>query len=287
MTSGSVAVAGARIWYQVRGHGPALLVLQGGGGTAEASDGMALVLESEYTLVSYDRRGLLRSPLDDAIQPLTVAQHAEDALRLLDALGLEQAVVFGSSLGALIGLELLARAPERVGCLVAHEPPAVALLSEEGRAHVASLRREVLAVALREGPRAALRRALADMGVDRDDREDDCEPPISSRQQSRQTGFLLGREVRAIDGYRLDVEALLRHAERVVPAFGATSRAHYPAECAFALGVLLRRDAVEFPGSHNGYVLRPQAFAERLRSVLRAAADTHVRDGALRPLSVS
>jgi pimeloyl-ACP methyl ester carboxylesterase len=287
MTYGTVPVSGARICYQVRGQGPALLVLQGGGGTAEASDGIALVLESEHTLVSYDRRGLLRSPLDDAKQALTVEEHARDALELLDALGIEQAAVFGSSLGALVGLELLARAPARVSCLVAHEPPAIALLSEEGRAHVASLRREVLAVALREGPRAALRRALSDMGVDRDDREDGCEPPVSSREQSRQTGFLLGREVRAIDGYRLDVEALLRHAERIVPAFGASSRAHYPAQCALALGVLLRRDAVEFPGSHNGYVLRPQAFAERLRSVLRAAAETRARDAALRPVTVS
>jgi pimeloyl-ACP methyl ester carboxylesterase len=277
MTYGTVAVDGARICYQVRGQGRALLVLQGGGGTADASDGMALVLESEYTLVSYDRRGLLRSPLDDPKQPLSVERHADDALRLLDSLGIEQATVLGSSLGALIGLELLARAPERVTCLIAHEPPAVALLSEDGRAHVASLRREVLAVALREGPRAALRRALADMGVDRDDREDGCEPPVSSREQSRETGFLLSREVRAIDGYRLDVAALLREAERIVPAFGSSSRGHYPAQCAIALGALLRREAVEFPGGHNGYVLRPQAFAERLRSVLRGAGDTRPR----------
>lgn len=285
MTYGTLAVEGAQIHYQVRGRGPALLVLQGGGGTADASDGMALVLESEYTLVSYDRRGLLQSPLACPKQQLSVEQHALDALQLLDSLRIEQAMVFGSSLGALVGLDVLARAPERVSVLVAHEPPAVALLSEEGRAHVASLRREVLAVALREGPRAAFRRALADMGVDRDDREDGCEPPISSRQQSRETGFLLSREVRAIDGYRLDVEGLLRNAERVVAAFGGSSRAHYPAQCALALGTLLRREAVEFPGGHNGYVLRPQAFAERLRGVLRGTAEARRRTAAaLEPL---
>jgi pimeloyl-ACP methyl ester carboxylesterase len=277
MTDGTLSVEGAQIHYQVRGQGAALLVLQGGGGTAEASDGMALILDSEYTLVSYDRRGLLRSPLDEPKQQLTVERHAADALQLLDALGHDQVLVFGSSLGALIGLELLARAPERVALLVAHEPPAVALLSEDGRAHVASLRREALAVALREGPRAALRRALADMGVDRDDREDGCEPPISSRQQSRETGFLLSREVRAIDGYRLDVDALLRHADRIVPAFGSASRAHYPAQCAIALGALIWRDALEFPGSHNGYVLRPQAFGERLRGVLRGSVEARRR----------
>lgn len=268
MTYGTLPVPGSRLCYKVRGQGPALLVIQGGGGTADTSDGVASVLDTEFTVTSYDRRGLLRSPLDDPREPLSIERHAWDALALLDALGVESAFVFGSSLGALIGLELLRITPERVRLLVAHEPPAPSLLGEADRAaHLAS-RRQVLATALQEGPRAAMRKALAAMGVDAEDREDDCEPPASSRAQSRETAFLLSREVRTTDAYRLDPRALRRWSARVVPAFGSSSAAFYPAACARALATALGRKAVEFPGGHNGYVLRPRAFAETLRTVL-------------------
>jgi len=266
----NLKVPGATLHYKVRGKGPVLLALQGGGGTADSMDAIADVLDSEYTFVSYDRRGLLRSPLDDKKRPVNVEQHADDALALLDTIGAERAFVFGSSFGALIGLALATRAPERVATLVAHEPPAPALLSEEGRAEVAALRRRTLALAMSEGPRAALRHALAGMGVNTDDREDDVEPPASSREQSRDTGFLLGQDVRATDNYRLDLALLEPHRARVVPGFGAASRAFYPAECARALAHRLAVPAVEFPGSHNGYVLRPRAFAEALRGALQA-----------------
>jgi pimeloyl-ACP methyl ester carboxylesterase len=266
-----MAVPGARIWFKVRGKGEPLLVLQGGGGTADASDGIADVLDGEYTIISLDRRGLRRSPLADPTQPFGIEQHAEDALRLLDKLGVHKVHVFGSSFGAQIGLELLLKQPERVKLLVAHEPPATQLLAEDGRARLRALRDEVLALALREGPRAALRRSLVAMGIDRDDREDDCEPPVSSREQSRDTGFLLTREVRAMDAHQPDTVALSRHARRITPAFGVASRAFYPAECALALAALLGREPVAFPGSHNGYVLRPRAFGARLAVVLREA----------------
>jgi pimeloyl-ACP methyl ester carboxylesterase len=248
-----------------------LLVIQGGGGTADASDGIASVLDGEFRIISFDRRGLLRSPLDDPQEALSIERHAWDALALLDALGVESAYVFGSSLGALIGLELLRLRPDRVRLLVAHEPPAASLLADAERAaHLAS-RREVLATALQEGPRAAMRKALEAMGVDAEDREQDCEPPASSRAQSRETAFLLSREVRTTDAYKLDVRALKRWAARIVPAFGSSSAAFYPAACARALASALGRRAAQFPGGHNGYVLRPRAFGETLRSVLHTS----------------
>jgi pimeloyl-ACP methyl ester carboxylesterase len=244
-------------------------VLEGGGGTADASDGIAAALAAEFSVISYDRRGLVRSPLDHPKQNIGIEQHADDAVRLLDTLGIAEAFVFGSGLGALIGLGLFSREPGRVKLLVAHEPPTPELLSERSGAGLRALREEVLSLALRQGPRAAVRRVLAGMGVDREDREEDCVPPDSSDEQSRDIALLLSGDARAMDSYRLDLEALQGHARRIVPAFGGSSRAFYPAECALALAQLLGREAVEFPGSHNGYVLRPRAFAERLRALLQ------------------
>jgi pimeloyl-ACP methyl ester carboxylesterase len=55
--------------YKVRGTGPVLLIIQGGAGDADGSDRLADRLIDAYTVVTYDRRGLSRSP------PTDVAKH--------------------------------------------------------------------------------------------------------------------------------------------------------------------------------------------------------------------
>jgi pimeloyl-ACP methyl ester carboxylesterase len=265
---GLLRLSGTKLYYKVRGQGPALLVLQGGSGNADASDGIASYLDPFVTTISYDRRGLLRSPLEDASQCLTIEQHAEDASALIRELGVGPVFVFGTSLGALIGLELAARSPDQVLKLVAHEPLLTKLLSSEWQERYAAIRAEIRDTALCKGPREAIRKHLCSLGIDRDDREDDAEPPVSTREQSRQTDFLLTREARAMDRFELKLDALCAMPGKVIPAYGASSRYFYPAQCAMALGRALGCAPLEFPGGHTGYVLRPRACAETLIDTL-------------------
>jgi len=128
---GRVEAIGAAIHYKVSGRGPVLLVLPGGNGDADASDRLAAELTG-FTVVTYDRRGTVRSPIggspiDDppareAGEPVTLATHADDAARVLIAVTTHAARAVGSGLGAAIGLELVARHPHRVSMLVAFEP---------------------------------------------------------------------------------------------------------------------------------------------------------------------
>jgi pimeloyl-ACP methyl ester carboxylesterase len=186
--------------------------------------------------------------------------------------------VFGSSLGALIALDLAVRWPGRVQAVVAHEPPALELLASAEQEGFAELRKATAAIALSEGTRAASHRFLREMGVDSEDHEDDVEPPHSSRERSRNADFLLARESRATDRFRLDLSALKAMGAKIVPAFGSSSRACFPARCTFALSAALEREASEFPGGHTGYVLRPRAFAETLsRTLFSHAPYSHVR----------
>jgi len=83
--------------------------------------------------VTYDRRGLSRSILDAPAESLTISTHSDDAHRLLAELTNQPALVFGSSIGALVGLDLVARHPEQVRVLVAHEPPTWELLPDAER----------------------------------------------------------------------------------------------------------------------------------------------------------
>ncbi|WP_436764542.1 alpha/beta fold hydrolase, partial [Streptosporangium sp. V21-05] len=112
------------------------LLICGGVYDAAGYASLAQRLADRYTVVTYDRRGNSRSPLDGPPESQSVETHADDAHRVLVEAGVtaaDPAYVFGNSSGAIIGLELAARHPERVRVLVAHEPPLFELLPDRDR----------------------------------------------------------------------------------------------------------------------------------------------------------
>ncbi|GAA3594883.1 alpha/beta hydrolase [Nonomuraea rosea] len=182
MTNPAIAhlrVDGATLHYETRGSGPLLLLIPGGTGGAASFAGVAGDLAADYTVVSYDPRGLSRSPLDDPEAEQRVAQHADDAFRLLELLSPDApARVAGCSSGAIVALHLLTAHPGRIERVVAHEPPMVEVLPDaaEHRALLArvqdTFRRDGLMPAAAEfaaglrrpgnGPASGLRRPDTD-----------------------------------------------------------------------------------------------------------------------------
>ena len=77
-------------------------------------------LVGRYRLVRYHRRGYAGSDGFDGSLP--IHRHVDDALALLDHLGIERAHVVGHSGSGVIALELALAAPERVRSLVLEEP---------------------------------------------------------------------------------------------------------------------------------------------------------------------
>src|SRR5262245_41422370 len=180
----SLRLRGATLFYRVRGSGPLLLILPGGHGDADTADGLRNHLIDHYSVVTYDRRGLSRSKIDAPSERLTLETHGHDAHRLLAALTNEPAFVFGSSIGALIGLDLVARHPEQVGTLVAHEPPAWELLPDVERNRAMRLQEEAEEAFRREGAEAGFKRFVELAAVDYNDREPDVVLPPPTSQQS-------------------------------------------------------------------------------------------------------
>lgn len=262
--SDTLRVLGAQIAYEVRGSGPVLLLIHGGGGDARAFNGIARYLEERYTVVTYDRRGLSRSTLDDAEEAQQVEVHSADAHHLLAAITSEPAYVFGSSGGAVIGLDLVARYPEQVGRLIAHEPPSHLLSGLEERHDT------IRAIAHREGAISAMQQFMAQIGVTYDDREPDADLPEQGERPFENTMFLLKREFAMYESYRFDFTALRSTLiqARIVIAAGSSGRAHVGYQNAVAMADRLGTTVVEFPGHHVGYVSHPRAFAARLQEVL-------------------
>jgi pimeloyl-ACP methyl ester carboxylesterase len=94
---------------------PPLLLLHGGPGL---SDYMADLLAGElggWRTICFQQRGLTPS---DTGGPFTVAQHVADTTAVLDAAGVERAVVLGHSWGGHLALQFAVAHPERVTGLV-------------------------------------------------------------------------------------------------------------------------------------------------------------------------
>ena len=265
-SSGTLGVPGASLYYEVCGAGPFLLLIHAGGGDGRGFNGIADRLAGQYSVVSYDRRRLSRSKLDDPEETQRVETHSDDAYRLLQELGGDPAYVFGNSGGAVIGLDLAARHPELVRTLVAHEPPSH-LLPEEDNRHD-----RVREMAQRSGAPAALQQALATMGIGAFLTDTEPDVVLPTERPVANIAFLIKHEFAMYDRYWLDFDALRGVAAqtRIVVAGGQAQREAYPYRSALAVAEQLGSAIVEFPGGHAGYVTHPRAFAARLQEVLGA-----------------
>lgn len=105
-----------RIFYAGRGAGgPAVLCLHGAGGSHRHWSRLLAGLGDRARLAAPDLPGHGRSAPPGRA---SVAAYADVAVALLDALGLERAIVVGHSMGAATALELACARPDRVAGLI-------------------------------------------------------------------------------------------------------------------------------------------------------------------------
>ncbi|GII86750.1 hydrolase [Sphaerisporangium siamense] len=267
MRTSTLRVPGADIYYEVRGVGPVLLLVPGGGGDAQAYARLARVPEDRYTVVTFDPRGSSRSTLLEELGEQRIEVYAEDVSLLLKEVGGGPAHVFGSSSGALIGLDLTARHPGQVRTLVAHEPPVVSFLPDA--AHWTAFLREVHDTQAEQGTGAALRKFAEAMNLPRQFDPGAELPPEARRMPARVAAnmeFFFRHQVRSFSAYVPDVEAL--RGAPVIVAGGVQGRPYMPYKAALAVAERLGAQPAEFPGDHVGYLAEPVTFAERLHELL-------------------
>jgi pimeloyl-ACP methyl ester carboxylesterase len=274
-TTGVLPVRGTRLYYEIRGAGPPLLILPGGDGDAGRSRDLVDQLTDTYTVITYDRRGLSRSTMDDPARPPTLDTHADDAHLLLAEVADEPARVLGSSFGGHIALVLTARHPEQVHTLVAHEPGTPVLLPGPERTAMERAISDLVKIHREQGIAPAMSALAALVGIDLAAMvtEPGLTPPHESPgQRAANLDFLLGNDMPALLHCTMtidDIVAVRTGPARSVAAAGrATPRAAFPRRCAEELAVLLGSEVAEFPGGHNGNSTHPRAFATRLRAVL-------------------
>lgn len=265
----TLAVPGGRLYYEVRGSGP-LVVLAGSPMDADAFAPLAELLATDHTVLTTDPRGINRSPLEDPEEESTPALRATDLAALIEHIDAGPGVVLGSSGGAVSALALLQARPDLLRTIVAHEPPLEELLDDVRARRTAT--DDIIATYRSEGSAAAWMKFLADANIEMDLEDDHSPqaPPQDPQQVTDERRFFL-HELRATTRWVPDLDGLRSAAARIVVGIGEESTGQVCETTSEALAAALGIRSTRFPGGHVGFVEQPEAFAARLRAVLPGA----------------
>ena len=105
-----------QLYYKEHGEGPPVLGVMGFALDQRYwATQIAGVTQAQHRFITFDNRGIRRSTGEP---PTSIQEMADDAVRLLDHLGIEKSVVYGVSMGGAIAQRIVVDHPDRVSALV-------------------------------------------------------------------------------------------------------------------------------------------------------------------------
>jgi pimeloyl-ACP methyl ester carboxylesterase len=279
-----IAVPGATLHVYTQGSGPAVLVIPGAPADSYVFAGLAEALAGSYTVSTVELRGLSRSPVDGELGELTPDVFADDVAALLDQIADGPVDVVGASGGGVVGLDLAARYPRKVGTLVAHEPPCAAVLPN-GDAWIAFFD-ECHETAKTAGAGPAMGRFIASFdGYDGPERDDSkgAPPPFplpdfsnmspqeveSFQRMGQNSEVFMSHMIRHTPRYVPNYEALQGSGTRIVIAVGETSDGQLPNRTGRVIAERLGLTPAVFPGDHQGFGTHTKEWAASVEAALR------------------
>lgn len=109
---------GTRIYYNVVGHGPAMVLSDGIGCDQYVWRYLVDAFRDEWTIIRWNYRGHGRSAVPANLDDVTIEALCRDLDALMDDAGVDAGVHLGHSMGAQVILEFFRLAPQRVLALV-------------------------------------------------------------------------------------------------------------------------------------------------------------------------
>ncbi len=105
---------GVSLAVQEVGTGPPVIIANGIGVTQPGLDMLVDALRPDHRVITWDYRGIYRSPIVGPLPDMSMERHAADGLHILDALDEPRAAVLGWSMGVPVGLNMIDQAPDRI-----------------------------------------------------------------------------------------------------------------------------------------------------------------------------
>jgi pimeloyl-ACP methyl ester carboxylesterase len=279
----TLPVPGAVLHYDIRSADsstyPALLII----GSPMGAAGFVTLAGhfADRTVVTYDPRGSGRSQRTDGALETTPDEHADDLHRLIAAVDAGPVDIFASSGGAVNALALVAKHPEQVRTLVAHEPPAFRELPDHDTVLAACVDIHQTYQRSGFGPAMAKFIALATqqgpIPADYAGRPapDPAAFGLPATDDGSRNDPLVGQNMISCPHYEHDFGALRAASTRIVIGAGEESGQTVTGRASVAVAERLGTTPVTFPGGHDGFLGgeyggmgRPDAFAAALHTLL-------------------
>jgi pimeloyl-ACP methyl ester carboxylesterase len=279
----SLEVPGAVLQYDVRSNDastePVLLLI----GSPMGAQGFTTLAGHfpDRTIVTYDPRGADRSKRTDGASQTTPDEHADDLHRLIQTLDAGPVDIFATSGGAVNALAFVAKHPEQVRTLVAHEPPAAQVLPD--RDAIVAAARDIRETYYRDGFGPAMAKFIGIVSYEGPLPDDYSKQPgpdaamfgLPTTDDGSRDDPLVGQNMITCIAYEHDIDVLRAASTRIVLGAGALSGQILPGRAAIAFAERLGTTPVTFPGGHDGFLGgeygstgEPDVFAARLREVL-------------------
>ena len=281
-TTRTLEAPGATLTYDVRANDtstePPLFLI--GSPMGAAGFGSLAGHFGDRTIITYDPRGAERSTKDDSTTESTPEQHADDLHRIIGEVG-GPVDMFASSGGAVNALALVAKYPEDVRTLVAHEPPLATILPDRENARAAV--RAIADSYQRGGFGAGMAHFMAITGHPGPFPDDVREQPgpdpsmfgMPADDDGSRNDVMLAQNIITCTHYEPNFDALRSASTRIIPAAGSESEGEMANRGGHAVAERLGTEPAIFPSHHGGFLGgeygwpgKPDEFAVRLRDVL-------------------
>ncbi|MEZ0094837.1 alpha/beta fold hydrolase [Streptacidiphilus sp. EB129] len=266
VTPGTLAVPGARLYYELRGSGP-LVAIVGAPMHSAPFAPLADLLAADHSVLTMDPRGHFGSVPDDPDADSSPRLRADDLAHLIRHVDAGPAVVLGSSGGAVTALALLQTHQQLVRTVIAHEPPLAQLLDDHEQQLAAN--EDTIATYLSGDTIGAVRRFLSNAGlVMPEEVFQQMFGGEKSPDEVTSERFFYLHELRGTADWVPDLDTLRATTARLVIGIGETSAGQFCDRTSRALATELKIEPMMFPGGHGGFMEDPAAFADRLRQVV-------------------
>jgi pimeloyl-ACP methyl ester carboxylesterase len=245
---------GAKIHWDEEGSGAPLLLIMGLGWPLQAWARTRPVLSAKYRTIALDNRGAGQS--EAPAGPYSIVQMAADAAAVLNAARVNEAHIFGVSMGGMIAQEFALQYPRKVrslilGCTAAGGPESVR--AEQGAMQVLTTR----------GPDAEqFAKAISPFIYDRGTPKERIEEDTAVRRKWYPTGEAYAAQLQAILGW----EAYSRLEQIVAPTLvlhGENDRLVPPENAKLIAGRIKNAKLVMLPNASHIFLTDQTESAHR------------------------
>jgi hypothetical protein len=247
--------------YWSQGTGPLLIFVPGGNGHGRQYNSIMGVLESQYTVATFDRRQMSASQVKGPNKEFNPAQQARDVIAVMKALGHQTTSVFASSGGGIIALQMTVSYPETLDHVICHETPTTSLLSAKESTELMDFFFGLNDI-YREGGvqptmQAFTKKIMVGMEHGPPRQAPELWNPINQFENELHMGL-----------YCPDLVKIVENMTSIAVGFGELSEGASYKRTVLEQAKRLGCEVVKFPGHHQGFETEPEKFAPVLVGLL-------------------